>query len=326
MVLDGATGYGETGSTGPLDTTESFTVAAWVSADRVVPFATAISQVGQVAAAFYLGLGDGGWTFSMTDEDTNEPGHSIRASADGRDVATGTWTHLAGVFDAEAGEIRLYLDGEPAATTPFDDPWQAAGELRVGGAMAHARPGELLVGVDRSGGDLAAGAVRRGRRAGRRRDAAAGTPAAWDDTLAEAEPLRGTWDSLLTTDEVERLAELFGPEEAALNGIPGAETRIRIGFDGQRYWQGFVFDGELWLLDGVPEGDTGVITIDGDQLTVTNGGDGWATYRWTIDGDELTMTLLECVTQDRVGDCPDIDIVRFMTERTYVRSSTDPGY
>ena len=140
------------------------------------------------------------------------------------------------------------------------------------------------------------------------------------------DPLRGTWDYQLTDAEVEVLAALWGPEEAAAVGIPGRTTSIRMAFDYDTWWQSVVFDGELYLLDGVPEGDGGTLTLNGDQLTLTNGRDGWATYRWSVDGNQLTLDLLECVEQSRVGECGDTDTVAFVTEHTYTYSSSDPGY
>jgi hypothetical protein len=141
-----------------------------------------------------------------------------------------------------------------------------------------------------------------------------------------ADVLRGTWDYELTDVEVESLAASFGPEEAAAVGIPGRSTSLRMAIDGDEWWLGFVFDGELWLLDGVPEGDGGTQTVDGDRLTQTNGHDGWATYEWSLEGDQLTLTLVECVQQSGEGECPDVDGVRWMTEHTYTSSGTDPSY
>lgn len=141
-----------------------------------------------------------------------------------------------------------------------------------------------------------------------------------------ADPLRGTWDYQLTDEEVEFLAALFGPEEAAAVGIPGRATSIRMAFDDDTWWQSVVFDGQLYLLDGVPEGDGGSLTLDGDQLTLTNGRDGWSTYQWSVEADQLTLDLLECVEQSGVGECPDVDIVAFVTEHTYTFSGSDPSY
>ena len=107
---------------------------------------------------------------------------------------------------------------------------------------------------------------------------------------------------------------------------PGADVGLRTGFDGERWWQGYVLDGELWLLHGVPEGDGGVMSVDGDEMTMTNGRGGWVTYRWIVDGDRLTLTLVDCVTQDRSGACPDRDAVDLITSHTYDRSGKDPSF
>ena len=87
-----------------------------------------------------------------------------------------------------------------------------------------------------------------------------------------------------------------------------------------------MLDGELWLLHGVPEGDRGTMTVDGDKLTMTNGRDGWMTYRWPVDGDRLSLALVDCVNQARSGECPDKDVVDLMTSHTFTRSGTDPTY
>ena len=147
-----------------------------------------------------------------------------------------------------------------------------------------------------------------------------------DQGASSPDVLRGTWDYEMTDEEVVSLAILFGPEEAAAVGIPGRSTSIRMGFEDDTWWEGFVFDGELWLLDGVPEGDGGTLTMDGDRLTLTNGRDGWITYAWSVADDQLRLTLLECVPQSGAGECTDLDSVQFMTERTYTSSGTDPGY
>ena len=57
------------------------------------------------------------------------------------------WVHVVGVFDESAGEIRFYLDGELAAETPFDAPWQADGPITVGASRAHAGPADFWPGA-----------------------------------------------------------------------------------------------------------------------------------------------------------------------------------
>jgi hypothetical protein len=73
----------------------------------------------------------------------------------------------------------------------------------------------------------------------------------------------------------------------------------------------------------VPEGDGGVFAVDGVTLTTGNGSSE-ATYGWSLEGDTLRLTLVDC--QSSGSPCTDIDMVRFITERTWTRSGTDPSY
>ena len=53
----------------------------------------------------------------MKDRDSSERYHTVRAETGGGPTIDATWTHLAGVFDAAAGEITLYVDGRSVAST-----------------------------------------------------------------------------------------------------------------------------------------------------------------------------------------------------------------
>ena len=147
LITDGATGFGSTAAPDDFDLTKSFTVAAWVSARADAdPFATAVSQVGDVAAGFFLGAAEGVPAFSMKDADTNDEGHTTRAMAE-EPMDPGEWVHLAGVFDADKGEITLFIDGKQAAVTPFSTPFQPHGLLTVGRSQAHATPSDFWAGA-----------------------------------------------------------------------------------------------------------------------------------------------------------------------------------
>ena len=137
VAFDGVTGYAHAEGRGALTTTDSFTVAAWVTLGARPEFATVVSQSGELASPFFLGVGEGSWVFAMKDADTNEPGHTIRALGARPTADPDHWIHLAGVYDKPAGAIRLYVDGKRAAERPFQKPWQATGSLVVGAAQAH---------------------------------------------------------------------------------------------------------------------------------------------------------------------------------------------
>ncbi|SBT93874.1 Glycosyl hydrolases family 2, TIM barrel domain [Streptomyces sp. DI166] len=126
LKFDGQKQYAETA--GPvLDTAGSYSVAAWVRLDQVPGnYATAVSQDSRATAnSFYLQYGHGNFAFSTPDE--------RRATAP-VSVERGRWYHLVGVRDATTNQIRLYVDGELAATATGGAALPSTGPLTVGRA------------------------------------------------------------------------------------------------------------------------------------------------------------------------------------------------
>jgi hypothetical protein len=126
LRFDGRQGHAATA--GPvLDTTGSYTVAAWVRLDQLPGnYATAVSQDSRATAnPFYLQYGHGTFAFSTPGE---------RRAQVRLDVRLGRWYHLVGVREAATGEIRLYVDGELAATTTGGAALPSTGPLTVGRA------------------------------------------------------------------------------------------------------------------------------------------------------------------------------------------------
>ncbi|MFJ4331229.1 LamG-like jellyroll fold domain-containing protein [Streptomyces sp. NPDC088935] len=127
-----------------LDTGEgrSFTVAAWVRL-AVLPetFATAVSQDSADASGFYLQYSseDQGWAFSR-------PG--LRAV--GRTApAAHVWTHLTGVCDGRARELRLYVNGVQEAVVEDTGPAPATGAFVIGRAAFDGQPRDFFPGAIR---------------------------------------------------------------------------------------------------------------------------------------------------------------------------------
>ncbi|GAA3309774.1 LamG-like jellyroll fold domain-containing protein [Streptomyces cinereospinus] len=127
LEFDGQGQYAETD--GPvLDTTDSYSVSAWVRLDELPGnYATAVSQdTRRQASPFYLQYGQGAFAFSTPGENrarlvtTPEPGR---------------WYHLVGVRDAARNEISLYVDGRLAATAPGGTAYPSTGGLAVGRAQ-----------------------------------------------------------------------------------------------------------------------------------------------------------------------------------------------
>ncbi|WP_030017610.1 LamG-like jellyroll fold domain-containing protein [Streptomyces monomycini] len=176
LLLDGTGDYAAT-ATVPVDTGESFTVAAWVQAAAVPKGASALlSADGEHTSAFAVGFvpapGDpqaqGRWQFAMADQDTADAPITRADNAQGfHDVRE--WNHLAVVYDGLAKQARLYVNGtlEALACTDADGdgdadssacadqvPWaenvlsfQAVKTLQVGRAKGRGAWGEYWPGA-----------------------------------------------------------------------------------------------------------------------------------------------------------------------------------
>ncbi len=139
LAFDGAGGHAETD--GPvLDTSGSFTAAAWVKLDRVNGWLTAVGQDGPVQSAFFL----------QKTADTNRFSFSTaggRALSDFVPVAD-RWYHLTGMRDAATGTHTLYVDGVEQSSfsqclNPDSEGPLSIGRARFGGNDVDFWPGAV---------------------------------------------------------------------------------------------------------------------------------------------------------------------------------------
>ena len=90
-----------------------------------------------------------------------------------------------------------------------------------------------------------------------------------------------------------------------------------------------MFDGELILVDGRPEGDAGDYTIAGDQIAMTGAhGTIQVTFQWSLRGEKLTLTALEECSlvgdAERTQNKSEMEpLMLKIMEHTYVRSGND---
>ncbi len=130
--------------TAPLavDTSRSFTVSAWVNLSAKCTERKckqiAVSGDGERSSRFSLGfLRDrdhlGNWTFEVTESDTDAAPVTVPAvSAEVEEF--GVWTHLVGVYDAENGQTRLYVQSNLVGEGTVNTPWNGTGGFTVGAA------------------------------------------------------------------------------------------------------------------------------------------------------------------------------------------------
>jgi hypothetical protein len=131
--LNGTTAYLST-SGAVLDTTKSFTVSAWARLTKKDVNYTVLSQAGTNASGFqlYYSSSFNAWVFNRHHTDVASP--VITRSVATKPPVLNAWTHLAGVYDAAAQTLQLYVNGVPQGDpVPFTvTPWKASGALQVG--------------------------------------------------------------------------------------------------------------------------------------------------------------------------------------------------
>ncbi|MEV4839667.1 LamG-like jellyroll fold domain-containing protein [Nonomuraea sp. NPDC049486] len=133
LALDGVTGHAQTA--GPaVNTRTGFTVAGWTQLDYLpAGDAALVAQPGDRAAGFQLGY-DGArsrWMLGMAGADTDTAA-LVRARSDAVPVPM-VWTHVAGVYDPLAGQLRVYVDGRLSTThTDHLSQWNASRPLQLG--------------------------------------------------------------------------------------------------------------------------------------------------------------------------------------------------
>lgn len=129
LRANGTSAYAAT--SGPVvDSTGSFSVSAWTRLGSRAQVSTVASQSGAQVGAFHLYYSNAydRWVFGRYSADGTS---HVRATST-RPGVVGAWTHLLAVYDRDAGQIRLYVNGRHEATTAYTAPWAATGPFEIG--------------------------------------------------------------------------------------------------------------------------------------------------------------------------------------------------
>ncbi|MEU6950063.1 LamG-like jellyroll fold domain-containing protein [Streptomyces sp. NPDC046316] len=121
-------------ATSVLDTTKSFSAAAWVKLENKSQQTVVMTQMGSNTGAFHLYYSPGydRWVLNRYTADATDTQATIVRAVSKRPPVVGAWTHLTGVYDAQAKKIRLYVNGVLEAEADFSSPWAATGSLEFG--------------------------------------------------------------------------------------------------------------------------------------------------------------------------------------------------
>lgn len=114
-----------------VDTSKSYSVAAWVKFNNVSGFQTIASMDGTNISPFYLQLEAGRIRFSQRSADSTV---STVTQVTGPVATTNEWYHVVGVYDQTAGTIQLYVNGVSIGSTAYTSAWKANGHTTLGRA------------------------------------------------------------------------------------------------------------------------------------------------------------------------------------------------
>jgi hypothetical protein len=136
-----------TTTTSVLNTTASYSVAAWVRPRDVNGFQTVVSKDGETGqhSPFRLQLRAGTsprWCMVMNPSLT--AADKVMACSDAEPVA-GRWTHVAGTFNAVTDELRVWVDGRDWGTT-IPAPQTSGGPIVLGRASDAGAPSDRFRG------------------------------------------------------------------------------------------------------------------------------------------------------------------------------------
>ncbi|MEU7567114.1 LamG domain-containing protein [Streptomyces fradiae] len=125
--FDGTSGSHLSPGAPAVGTGGTYAVSAWARPSRTDADMTIASQDAGSAPGFALGLrtqeAGAVWSFAVGG-----------ATVSGGAPRTGEWAHLLGIYDAETGRARLYVNGREAGTETEAAPVSSAGAFQIGRA------------------------------------------------------------------------------------------------------------------------------------------------------------------------------------------------
>jgi hypothetical protein len=139
LTVDGSAGYAATSSP-VVESRSSYTVEAWTRmATTPTHNYVVLSQTGSGSTgpgfAIYYSTAASKWIFNWHWTDAAGTAHFVRSLADMVSPPVKVWTHLAGVYDADAGTIQLYVNGKAQGAPqalPSGEPEADTGPLEFG--------------------------------------------------------------------------------------------------------------------------------------------------------------------------------------------------
>ncbi|MCW6004373.1 LamG domain-containing protein [Micromonospora sp. CPCC 205371] len=126
---------------------DSFSVSAWVNLGRDDVTGTIVSQDGSYNSGFVLQYRANlkRWAFGQAGSDSE--GALMMYVASQQAPVVNQWTHVAGVYDYTARQLRLYVDGKLVGTRDNVVLWVATGKLALGRSLYNRAKTQHFVGA-----------------------------------------------------------------------------------------------------------------------------------------------------------------------------------
>jgi hypothetical protein len=136
LALDLPSGAHATAAPGLIDTSQSYSVSAWLMLGDPTAIGNAVAVQGLQASSFTLGyIPNSGFAFTVYARDTTWQNTKIQAVSPGIIPAIGTWYPVVGVFDKPNCQILLYVNGTLQSKTSGCTAFAAAGPTEFGRGM-----------------------------------------------------------------------------------------------------------------------------------------------------------------------------------------------
>ncbi|MET8506658.1 LamG-like jellyroll fold domain-containing protein [Streptomyces sp. NPDC004787] len=149
LHFDGTSGTATSDLT-VVDTSDSFSVAAWARLDQMPSVAAVIAaQPGNHSPGFelYYSKGYDRWVFNQYASDTAGAAVARVMGPASGDAKAGEWTHLVGVYDGKAKQLRLHVNGALVGTTSYTTAWEARRGLTLGSGSYNGTLGSFFPGT-----------------------------------------------------------------------------------------------------------------------------------------------------------------------------------
>ncbi|MGA2756189.1 MAG: LamG domain-containing protein, partial [Solirubrobacteraceae bacterium] len=147
IALNGSSAANMTIAKAVVDTSQSFTVSAWVKLTNTAGWQTVVSMDGTSVSGFYLQLNQSSGKFEFIRPTSDNSFASQGQANSGVAPAAGTWYHLVGVDDTAAGQLHIYVNGTEDGTAAYTANWQDSGRTVIGRALSLGQPSNFVDGV-----------------------------------------------------------------------------------------------------------------------------------------------------------------------------------